>query len=203
MVPLIPLDCTRPMPNKYQPSSLSHSHYINATLNWVDDIVIAHNFCPFAKYVRSPNQIRLEVLAGDTGDILESLFNELHHLDNDDKTTTTLLILTHEALADFDEYLDVLAIAERMLHDWGYSGTYQLASFHPNYVFDGNTENDSENYTNRSPYPLLHLIRESDISRYMKNEDDAEKIFSHNIAKANSLGCPYFEAQLEKMKTRK
>ena len=203
MVPLISLDCTHPMPNKYQPSSLSHFHYINATLNWVDDIVIAHNFCPFAKYVRSPNQIRLEVLAGDTGDILESLFNELHHLDNDDNTATTLLILTHEALADFDEYLDVLAIAERMLQDWGYSGTYQLASFHPNYVFDGNTENDSENYTNRSPYPLLHLIRESDISRYMKNEDDAEKIFSHNIAKANSLGCPYFEAQLEKMKTRK
>ena len=190
------------MENNSQPMPTSDSHYIQATLQWVDDIVIAHNFCPFAKYVRSPNRIRCEVVQGDAGDILETLFTELQFLDNSETTATTLLVLTHPLLSDFDEYLDVLAISEKMLQDWGYAGRYQLASFHPSYVFDGSDTDSSENYTNRSPYPLFHLIRESDISRYMKNEEDAEKIYSHNIEKANSLGCPYFESQLLKIKTR-
>ncbi|GMM71887.1 DUF1415 domain-containing protein [Alteromonas gracilis] len=183
-------------------SSLCEKHVIDATLKWVDDIVIKHNFCPFARYVRTPNQIRCVVVAGDAGDIIQSLFDELRHLEENESTATTLIALTHSTIADFDEYLDVLAIADSMLHDWGYSGTYQLASFHPNYVFDGSDEDDAENYTNRSPYPLLHLIREADITRYMKKEEDAEKIFSHNIEKAQALGCPYFENVLAEMKKK-
>ena len=183
-------------------SSLCDKHVIDATLMWVDDIVIKHNFCPFARYVRTPNQIRCVVVAGYTGDVIQSLFDELRHLEENESTATTLIALTHSTIADFDEYLDVLAIGDNMLHDWGYSGTYQLASFHPNYVFDGSDVDDAENYTNRSPYPLLHLIREADISRYMKKEEDAEKIFSHNIEKAQALGCPYFENVLEGLKKR-
>ena len=183
-------------------SSLCEKHVIDATLKWVDDIVIKHNFCPFARYVRTPNQIRCVVVAGDAGDIIQSLFDELRHLEENESTATTLIALTHSTIADFDEYLDVLAIADSMLHDWGYSGTYQLASFHPNYVFDGSDEHDAENYTHRSPYPLLHLIREADITRYMKKEEDAEKIFSHNIEKAQALGCPYFENVLAEMKKK-
>ena len=184
-------------------SSLCDKHVIDATLMWVDDIVIKHNFCPFARYVRTPNQIRCVVVAGDAGDIIQSLSDELRHLEENESTATTLIALTHSTIADFDEYLDVLAIGDNMLHDWGYSGTYQLASFHPNYVFDGSDVDDAENYTNRSPYPLLHLIREADISRYMKKEEDAEKIFSHNIEKAQALGCPYFENVLEGLKKDK
>ena len=184
-------------------SSLCEQHVIDATLKWVDDIVIKHNFCPFARYVRTPNQIRCKVIAGDAGDVIQSLYDELRHLEENDSTATTLIALTNPALADFDEYLDVLAIGDNMLHDWGYSGTYQLASFHPDYVFDGSDANDAENYTNRSPYPLLHLIREADITRYMKNEEDAQKIFSQNIEKAQALGCPYFENALEVMKKDK
>ena len=183
-------------------SSLCEKHVIDATLKWVDDIVIKHNFCPFARYVRTPNQIRCVVVAGDAGDIIQSLFDELRHLEENESTATTLIALTHSTIADFDEYLDVLAIADSMLHDWGYSGTYQLASFHPNYVFDGSDEDDAENYTNRSPYPLLHLIREADITRYMKKEEDAEKIFSHTIDKAQALGCPYFENVLAGIKKK-
>lgn len=175
-------------------------HYKTATMKWVDNIVIKHNFCPFARFVRTPNQIRCEVVSGDAGVILETLYNELTHLDSSADTATTLLILSSPALADFEEYLDILSIAEHMLQEWGYVGTYQLASFHPNYVFDGNTDDDAENFTNRSPYPVLHLIRESDISRYMKNEDDAEKIYTHNIQKANELGCPYFKETLSTIK---
>jgi hypothetical protein len=111
-------------------------------------------------------------------------------------------VLTHPSLARFDEYLDILAISEKMLQDWGFSGRYQLASFHPNYIFEGSSSEDSENYTNRSPYPLFHLIRERDISQYMKNEEDAEKIFNQNIEKANTLGCPYFESQLDRLRSK-
>ena len=178
-----------------------HAHAKAATMKWVDDIVIKHNFCPFARYVRQPNRIRCETLSGDAGDILEALYDEIKFLDDNDATATTLLVLLNESVKRFEDYLDVLAIAEKMLQDWGYAGTYQLASFHPNYVFSGNEEKDVENFTNRSPYPLLHLIRESDISLYMRNEDDAEKIFTHNIQKANALGCPYFEQQLAKIKS--
>lgn len=184
-------------------SLLCEKHVIDATLNWVDDIVIKHNFCPFARYVRTPNQIRCVVITGDAGEVIQSLFDELRHLEENDSTATTLIALTHPAIADFEEYLDVLAISNSMLHDWGFSGTYQLASFHPDYVFEGSDINDAENYTNRSPYPLLHLIREADITRYMKNEEDAEKIFSHNIEKAQALGCPYFQNALEAIKKDK
>lgn len=184
-------------------SLLCEKHVIDATLNWVDDIVIKHNLCPFARYVRTPNQIRCVVITGDAGEVIQSLYDELRHLEENDSTATTLIALTHPAIADFEEYLDVLAISDSMLHDWGFSGTYQLASFHPDYVFEGNDINDAENYTNRSPYPLLHLIREADITRYMKNEEDAEKIFSHNIEKAQALGCPYFQNALEAIKKDK
>ena len=182
---------------------LCKQHVIDATLKWVDDIVIKHNFCPFARYVRTPNQIRCVVVSGDAGNVIQSLYDELRYLEENDTTATTLIALTHSSIADFNEYLDVLAISDNMLHDWGYSGTYQLASFHPNYVFDGIEEDDAENYTNRSPYPLLHLIREADITRYMKKEEDAEKIFSHNIEKAQRLGCPYFEDVLNALKKDK
>ncbi len=184
-------------------SLLCEKHVIDATLNWVDDIVIKHNFCPFARYVRTPNKIRCVVITGDAGEVIQSLYDELRHLEENDSTATTLIALTHPAIADFEEYLDVLAISDSMLHDWGFSGIYQLASFHPDYVFEGSDINDAENYTNRSPYPLLHLIREADITRYMKNEEDAEKIFSHNIEKAQALGCPYFQNALEAIKKDK
>ena len=179
---------------------MNDAHFINATLGWVDDIVINHNFCPFARYVRTPNRIRCKVVHGDVGDILNSLFNECKQLDENEDIATTLIVLPSATASEFEDYLDVLAICERMLSDWGYTGTYQLASFHPNYQFDGEDENAVANYTNRSPYPLLHLIRESDIARYMKNEDDSEKIYLHNIKKANELGCPYFENALNSMR---
>ncbi|NDW14379.1 DUF1415 family protein [Alteromonas genovensis] len=184
-------------------SSDSHAHYTEATMQWVDDVVIHHNFCPFASFVRTPNQIHCSVIAGNTGDVLEALFEELKRLDNTDDIATTLIILSNTSFSDFNEYLDVLSIAEAMLHDWGFLERYQLASFHPQYVFEGNSIDDSENYTNRSPYPLLHIIRESDITRYMKNEEDAQKIYTHNIAKANELGCPYFEKTLSSIKQAK
>ncbi len=178
---------------------MSENHYISATEQWVDEVVIHNNFCPFAKFVRHPNKIRYVVETGDAGNIVNVLYNECKHLDETPEVATTLVVVVSEATQSFDDYLDVLALGEQLLADWGYSGTYQLASFHPNYVFSGEDADSPSNYTNRSPYPLFHLIRESDIEKYMKNEDDAEKIYQHNIARAESLGCPHFAAQLKKL----
>lgn len=182
-------------------STMSDTHYIAATLRWVDEIVIHHNFCPFAQYARYPGGIYCHVSHGDTGDILAELFDECQRLDNNPSIATTLMILASPDTESFDSYLDVLAIGEKMLSDWGYTGTYQLASFHPDYQFEGEEKGSVANYTNRSPFPLLHLIRESDIAKYMKNEDDAEKIYRHNIEQATELGCPYFAAKLQALKT--
>jgi hypothetical protein len=182
---------------------VNDTHLIEATMRWVDDIVINHNFCPFAGFVRQPSQIHCVVVNGDAGDVIASLFDECKRLDEQDDIATTLIIAPSSSTASFDDYLDVLAICERMLSDWGYTGVYQLASFHPDYQFDGEAKDSVANYTNRSPYPLFHLIRERDIARYMKNEDDAEKIYTHNIAKANELGCPYFEKALNEMRSAK
>jgi hypothetical protein len=176
------------------------SHYIDATMQWVDDVVITHNFCPFARFVRTPNKIRCVVVDGDTGDAVTRLYDECVSLDNSNDIATTLVILSHPHFTQFDNYLDALAIAERMMADWGYAGTYQLASFHPDYCFDGEPQNAASNYTNRSPYPMFHLIRENDITRYMPNEDDAEVIYTNNMKKAEALGCPYFNATLAQIK---
>ena len=181
---------------------MSESHYISATEQWVDDVVIHHNFCPFAKFVRHPNKIKYVVETGDAGDIVATLYNECKFLDETPSTATTLVIAVSTSTDTFDDYLDVLGLAEQLLADWGYSGVYQLASFHPHYVFSGEDATSPSNYTNRSPYPLFHLIRESDIAKYMKNEDDGEKIYAHNIARAESLGCKHFETQLKKLQQK-
>ena len=182
---------------------MENQHYISATLQWVDDIVIHHNFCPFARYARYPGGIHCEVTdaTADAGSVLATLFDECRRLDDDANIATTLLILTNEDAKDFNRYLDILAIAEKMLSDWGYAGIYQLASFHPDYQFEGEDSASPSHFTNRSPYPLLHLIRESDISKYMQNEEDAEKIYTHNMEKAQTLGCPYFRDKLKALKT--
>ncbi|WP_421131978.1 DUF1415 domain-containing protein [Alteromonas sp. A079] len=181
---------------------MTTSHYIDATMQWVDDVVITHNFCPFARFVRTPNQIRCVEVNGDTGDAVMRLYDECVKLDSNNDIATTLVILTHSHFTQFDNYLDALAIAERMMADWGYAGTYQLASFHPEYRFDGEPQHSASHYTNRSPYPMFHLIREDDITRYMPNEDDAEAIYTNNMKKAEELGCPYFNATLTQIKEK-
>ena len=94
---------------------MENQHYISATLQWVDDIVIHHNFCPFARYARYPGGIHCEVTdaTADAGSVLATLFDECRRLDNDANIATTLLILTNEDAKDFNRYLDILAIAEK------------------------------------------------------------------------------------------
>ncbi len=176
---------------------------IAATRQWVDDVVIAHNFCPFARFVRHPEKIRYCVASGDAGELLESLYQECQLLDEDVDIATTLLILDNAEVDTFDGFLDILSMADRLLDDWGYRGIYQLASFHPDYQFEGESPDSPTHFTNRSPYPVLHLIREKDIERVLADFGDPEKIYRDNMQTTHEKGEQYFQTLLSVCKHTK
>lgn len=160
----------------------------SATRAWLKSFVIAYNICPFAGHVYEQQLIRYAVVLGkDWEKCLGELVNECQFLDANPDTETTLLILP-DALPDFDGYLDFLSIAQQLLLEQGYEGIYQLASFHPHYCFAGNDESDTANYTNRSPFPMLHIIRESSIEQALDHYPDPDSIPRRNIQLTRKLG---------------
>jgi len=166
----------------------SDEPFIRATQAWLTSIIIAHNICPFAKREQERGSIRFSVeQQTDIEACLMTLMQECQRLDNDTDIETTLLIYAH-AFKSFDDYLDFLAIAEDLLIDQGYEGIYQLASFHPDYYFEGARLDDPENYTNRSPYPMIHLLRETSIDRAVSSYPDVENIPQRNIDLTRTLG---------------
>jgi hypothetical protein len=116
-------------------------------------------------------------------------------MDIEPATETTLLILP-EGCTQFNDFLDLTAMAEQLLIDQGYEGVYQLASFHPDYCFAGEDENDPANYTNRSPYPMLHIIREASIEQALKTYPNPELIPERNIELTRKLGLEKIQALL-------
>ncbi|EPC02720.1 hypothetical protein L861_10265 [Litchfieldella anticariensis FP35 = DSM 16096] len=159
-----------------------------ATRSWVEDFVVAHDVCPFAGRELRREAIRyVGVAADDWPATLTTLIEECRRLDGAPDIATTLLVLT-SGVEDFDDYLDLLAIAETLLIDQGYEGTYQLASFHPDYCFADTDPGDPANFTNRSPWPMLHLLREADIERALAHYPDPEEIPERNIAVMQRLG---------------
>jgi hypothetical protein len=170
--------------------SESHEAIIAATRHWLTRAVIGLNLCPFAKAVHVKDQIRYAVSeATNTEGVLTDLESELRTLADADPALidTTLLILPH-ALADFLDYNDCLYFADRMLKDLRLEGTLQIASFHPRYQFEGSEPDDIENYTNRSPYPILHLLREASIERAVDAFPDAADIYERNQETLRRLG---------------
>ncbi|CAB3759542.1 DUF1415 domain-containing protein [Paraburkholderia humisilvae] len=163
---------------------------VAATRHWLTRAVIGLNLCPFAKAVHVKNQIRYAVSkATDVEGVLADLERELSTLAHTDPEAidTTLLIVPH-ALADFLDYNDCLYFADRLLKQLRLDGTLQIASFHPNYQFDGSEPDDIENYTNRSPYPILHLLREASIERAVEAFPDAAEIYQRNQQTLRRLG---------------
>ncbi|MGB0431796.1 MAG: DUF1415 domain-containing protein, partial [Bacteroidia bacterium] len=164
-----------------------------ATYKWLQDVVIALNFCPFAHKPFIENAIKVKVdQSQNIKELLLHLKQEVEFLDNNSNIATTLIVYPTQFI-DFDNYLDWAAYAEEQLVDLGYEGIYQLATFHPNYIFEGSSDDQASNYTNRSPYPMLHLIREADVENASTKHPNIEKIPTTNINRANSLG-------LEKMR---
>ncbi|MGZ4958766.1 MAG: DUF1415 domain-containing protein [Methylomonas sp.] len=175
---------------------MSHQKIITATKNWLTSFIIAHNICPFARQVYDNDSIRFVVVESrNPEDCLQTLIEECQYLDAQTGTETTLLIFENSC-AEFDDYLDLVAVAEQLLNDQGYEGVYQLASFHPDYCFAESSNDDPANYTNRSPYPMLHLIRESSIERALQAYPHPERIPERNIKLTRSLGLKQMQAQL-------
>ena len=166
---------------------------IEQTLKWIKEVVISCNFCPFASKTIKQGTIRYRVENSADADLcLESFLQECERLDNEPEIETILLILTGTC-QQFDDYLDLVSNAEKLLVLNGYEGIFQLASFHPHYRFEGTPLNDAANYTNRSVYPMLHLLREDSIETALNNYPDAEKIPDHNILFAREKGLAYMK----------
>lgn len=169
---------------------------IAATREWVDKAVIGLNLCPFAKAVQVKGQVRY-VLSGatDTAALLAELENELQHLAvTDPERTDTTLIIHPQVLNDFLDFNDFLEEADELLERLNLDGTLQVASFHPHYQFAGTDPQDITNYTNRSPYPTLHLLREESIDRAVEAFPEAEDIYERNMQTLQQLGLDGWEA---------
>ncbi|WP_136064373.1 DUF1415 domain-containing protein [Modicisalibacter radicis] len=168
---------------------------IAATRAWVERFVVAHNLCPFAAPEIRRDRVRyVDVSARDVEGALHTLIDECRRLDEQPAIETTLLILT-SGVADFDDYLDLLGLAEALLEAEGYEGVYQLASFHSDYCFDGAEPDDPANATNRSPWPMLHLLREDSLSRALDNHPDPHAIPERNVALMRRLGNARLDAE--------
>lgn len=142
--------------------------------------------------------VRYAVLpSANTKAVLEALMQEVYHLDADEDIETTFIILPNN-FGDFTAYLDLVDIAEQMMENEDYIGIYQLASFHPQYCFAGEDINDAANYTNRSPYPMLHILREDSITAALENFPDPDSIPEKNIAFAREKGLAYMQALFNK-----
>ena len=155
---------------------------------WLSSVIIAHGLCPFAKREFDNDRIHYAVIKAQTKEAqLQQLILECLALDNKPERETTLLIFPN-SLSDFENYLDMAALAGALLKEQGYEGIYQLASFHSKYIFDGAPPNDAANYTNRSPYPMLHILREASVEQVLKSYPNPKKIPERNIELTRSLG---------------
>lgn len=172
------------------------SEAIAATRHWVEALVVGESLCPFAGRELENERVRFTVTdARDEETLLEALKEEMDRLDADPAIETTLLIHPH-ALADFLDYNDFLSLADALLAQAGREGVYQVASFHPGYRFADSAEDDAENYTNRSPYPMLHLLREASVERAIDGHPDIDAVPSRNIGRMNELGRDHLQALL-------
>ncbi|WP_371324912.1 DUF1415 domain-containing protein [Dechloromonas sp. ZY10] len=163
---------------------------IGATREWLERAVIGLNLCPFAKSVVVKKQLRYALsLASDPDQLLAEIEAELTRLATTDPQAldTTLLIHPH-VLTDFLDYHFFLGEVDALIRNLGYDGIFQIASLHPQYEFAGSDPDEIANYTNRSPYPTLHLLRESSIDRAVAAFPHAESIYQRNIETMEKLG---------------
>jgi hypothetical protein len=168
----------------------SDDEVIALTRAWLEQAVIGLNLCPFAKSVHVKDQVRYHVSQGQDWDSLAAdLEQQLAFLaKTDPEQVDTTLFIIPLALADFHEYNDFLDWADRILERLELDGVLQIASFHPDYQFADAQPDDIENYSNRSPFPILHLLRENSIDRAVAAYPDASAIFDKNMVTLRKLG---------------
>jgi hypothetical protein len=161
---------------------------IAQTKSWIETVIIAHGFCPFAKAVFDNGGIHYQVTSANSiEDCLKLVIDECLLLDSQQQFETSFIIFA-QAFADFEQYLEAIALAESLVEKQGYAGIYQIASFHPDYCFANQAQQDPANYTNRSPFPMMHIIRESSLDKALQSFSQAEEIPNRNIRVARELG---------------
>ena len=161
-----------------------------ATKHWLEKAVIGLNLCPFAKAAHVHGRIRYCVSAAKNADVLyEQLERELQYLQSAEPSVveTTVLIVPH-TLQEFLHYNDFLDQADELIEDLELDGILQIASFHPHYQFADTEPDDITNYTNRSPYPMLHILREASVEKAVQSTPDAANIFQRNMDTLTQLG---------------
>ena len=161
---------------------------IKSVQQWLEKIVIGLNLCPFAKRELVKNRIRFKVSEAQSEEkLLEDLNAELELIFSNDSIETTLLIISN-ILQDFNDYNQFLDLADALIQQMDFEGEFQIASFHPDYQFADTEFDDVENYTNRSPYPILHILREASLEKAIDTYPDVENIPEKNIALLKSMG---------------
>jgi uncharacterized protein len=163
---------------------------IQATRRWVERVVVGLNLCPFAAVPVRAGRLRYTLCEASHPDaIYLALLQEMETLISlSEAEAESGLLVTPRGLADFGDYLDLFQVAEAAMAQAGLEGILQLASFHPDYCFEGAERDDPANYTNRSPYPMFHLIREEPLARALERYPNPEGIPERNIALLRQLG---------------
>jgi len=169
---------------------VSDEEVLAQTRRWLERAVIGLNLCPFAKAEYVNDRIRYCVSAAQSADdLLQALALELQALQAADaKVCETTLLIHPRVLTDFLDYNDFLDAADALLQELELDGVLQIASFHPQYQFAGTAADDITNFTNRSPWPTLHLLREASIERAVQAFPDAARIFERNTETLRRLG---------------
>jgi len=164
---------------------------------WVGTFIVDLNICPFAKKELVKKRVRFAVTEAATEEsLLMALESELELLNTDPAIETTLLIHP-QVLKDFGDFNQFLDLADGLLVQMDLEDIYQIASFHPDYQFAGTDPGDAENYTNRSPYPVLHLLREDSLDQVLSDAQDADQIPMRNIELMSALGKDKLQALLQ------
>lgn len=167
------------------------------TLHWVKHFIVDHQICPFARRELERETIRVSVVRSKKLDVaLDELVAELQWLDAHPDTETSLLVFP-TLFRSFDAYLDYVELAESLMVTLGYEGVYQLATFHPDYCFEGAEVDDAANYSNRSPYAMVHVLREVSVERAIEAYGDTQQIPERNMAYLDAMGAQKAERFLQ------
>ncbi|MDP0561055.1 MAG: DUF1415 domain-containing protein [Candidatus Endonucleobacter sp. (ex Gigantidas childressi)] len=171
---------------------MGENKMVQHTENWVKQLIVKYNICPFARKEVERGSICYHLVeAHKSKEILTQLIEQCRFLAENVEVETTLFIIPN-GVKQFEDFLDLLDRANDLLYEQGFEGVYQLASFHPDYYFAGESYDDPANYTNRSPYPTLHIIRESSMQYALENHPDPDAIPARNIHFARKKGQPFF-----------
>lgn len=177
---------------------MTSSKTLDETRRWVEQVVVGLNLCPFASAPMKGERIRYVLCSEHAVEgIYRALLTEMERLTGlPESEAETCLFVVPQGLERFDDYLDLFEIAETAIPEAGLDGILQLASFHPDYCFEDASTDDPANYTNRSPHPMFHLIREAPLARALESYPNPEAIPERNIALLREMGLAEIEERL-------